>query len=100
MLTHRKQPTTIPYCSALGQLLVDAAMSYTLRNARRPADQQLPPVAFMVVDVDQAPRTFHELFKFETVPHTLVFPVRVCVFFVVCRCGVIGGGWRWEEGAT
>jgi hypothetical protein len=68
----------------LAQLLSDAASSYVLRNARRGPEQQLPPVAFMVVDVDQAPRTFHELFKFQTVPHLIFFPVRAHELCIAC----------------
>lgn len=62
------------------------ASSYVLQNARRPAEQQLPPIAFMVVDVDMAPRTFHEIFQFETVPHVLFFPVRG-VWILLCGFG-------------
>lgn len=78
--------------SALAKVLSDAATSYVLRNARRPAEQQLPPIAFMVVDVDMAPRTFHEIFKFETVPHLIFFPVRAAA------CALLGFGWDPQVG--
>lgn len=60
----------------IAQLLADAATSYVLHNGRRPPTDPLPPVTFVVVDVETAPRTFHELFKLETVPHLFFFPVR------------------------
>ena len=82
-----------PANSAIAKLLSDVATSYVLQNARRPAEQQLPPIAFMVVDVDMAPRTFHEIFQYETVPHVLFFPVRgVCFFCVALVGGLVGRG--------
>ena len=60
----------------IAKLMSDASSSILVRNARLPADQQLPPIAFAVVDVETAPVAFREKMRLETVPHMYFLEVR------------------------
>ncbi|EWM24709.1 Oligosaccharyl transferase complex, subunit OST3/OST6 [Nannochloropsis gaditana] len=61
-------------CHIVGNEFEGMANTYLQRNARRPSDNQLPPLIFARADVETAPAVVHEKFQLQTVPHLFFFP--------------------------
>jgi len=69
-----KSSPSPPSYSIVGNEFEGMANTYLQRNARRPSDNQLPPLIFARADVETAPAVVHEKFQLQTVPHLFFFP--------------------------